>query len=150
MPIAIVVRTNLAAFLDFQAPIGTLDRRTTLAQVFDRFRRNACEWHRCEQRRVSGDSRICEHEGGRLERISQSPHERGLKGVQLIISDRSLGLAESAAEFFPDAAWQVAAAKDRERDLRRTASRSGHPRRCGADPTAQPPTALRQVFVESI
>jgi putative transposase len=32
--------------------------------------------------------------------------ERGLKGVQLIISDACLGLAESAAEFFPDAAWQ--------------------------------------------
>jgi transposase-like protein len=32
--------------------------------------------------------------------------ERGLKGVQLIISDACIGLAESAAEFFPDAAWQ--------------------------------------------
>ena len=32
--------------------------------------------------------------------------ERGLKGVQLIISDACLGLAESAAEFFPDAGWQ--------------------------------------------
>jgi transposase-like protein len=32
--------------------------------------------------------------------------ERGLKGVRLIISDACLGLAESTAEFFPDAAWQ--------------------------------------------
>jgi putative transposase len=32
--------------------------------------------------------------------------ERGLTGVQLIISDACIGLAESAAEFFPDAAWQ--------------------------------------------
>jgi transposase-like protein len=32
--------------------------------------------------------------------------ERGLKGVCLIISDACIGLAESAAEFFPDAAWQ--------------------------------------------
>ena len=32
--------------------------------------------------------------------------ERGLKGVQLIVSDACIGLAESAAEFFPDAAWQ--------------------------------------------
>jgi putative transposase len=32
--------------------------------------------------------------------------ERGLRGVQLIISDACLGLSESAAEFFPDAAWQ--------------------------------------------
>jgi putative transposase len=31
---------------------------------------------------------------------------RGLAGVRLIISDACLGLAESAAEFFPDAAWQ--------------------------------------------
>ncbi len=32
--------------------------------------------------------------------------ERGLKGVQLIVSDACMGLAESAAEFFPDAGWQ--------------------------------------------
>jgi len=32
--------------------------------------------------------------------------ERGLTGVRLIISDACLGLAESAAEFFPDAGWQ--------------------------------------------
>ena len=32
--------------------------------------------------------------------------ERGLKGVRLIISGACMGLSESAAEFFPDAAWQ--------------------------------------------
>jgi putative transposase len=32
--------------------------------------------------------------------------ERGLSSVRLIISDACMGLAESAAEFFPDAAWQ--------------------------------------------
>jgi transposase-like protein len=32
--------------------------------------------------------------------------ERGLRGVRLIISDACLGLAESAAEFSPEAAWQ--------------------------------------------
>jgi putative transposase len=32
--------------------------------------------------------------------------ERGLKGVDLITSDACMGLAESAAEFFPDARWQ--------------------------------------------
>src|SRR4029077_6198900 len=32
--------------------------------------------------------------------------ERGLSGVRLIISDACLGLAESATEFFPEAAWQ--------------------------------------------
>jgi putative transposase len=32
--------------------------------------------------------------------------ERGLTGIRLIISDACLGLCESAAEFFSDAAWQ--------------------------------------------
>jgi transposase-like protein len=32
--------------------------------------------------------------------------ERGLKGVQLIISDACRGLVESAAEYLPDALWQ--------------------------------------------
>ena len=32
--------------------------------------------------------------------------ECGLKGVELITSDACIGLAESAAEFFPDARWQ--------------------------------------------
>ena len=32
--------------------------------------------------------------------------ERGLAGVQLIISDACLGLVEAAAELFPDAQWQ--------------------------------------------
>src|SRR5262249_4668667 len=32
--------------------------------------------------------------------------ERGLKGVRLITSDACIGLAESAAEFFLEAAWQ--------------------------------------------
>lgn len=33
---------------------------------------------------------------------------RGLKGVRMIISDACMGLAESAAEYFPDADWQDA------------------------------------------
>jgi putative transposase len=32
--------------------------------------------------------------------------ERGLKGVRLIISDKSLGLVEALGEFFPEAQWQ--------------------------------------------
>lgn len=32
--------------------------------------------------------------------------ERGLKGVELIVSDACMGLVESVAEFYPDAAWQ--------------------------------------------
>jgi len=31
---------------------------------------------------------------------------RGLKGVELIVSDACMGLVESAAEFYPDASWQ--------------------------------------------
>jgi len=45
-------------------------------------------------------------EGGQdwLERVSQA--SQGLKGIRLITSDACIGLAESTAEFFPDAAWQ--------------------------------------------
>ncbi len=32
--------------------------------------------------------------------------ERGLAGVQLIISDACLGLVEAACELFPEAQWQ--------------------------------------------
>jgi transposase-like protein len=32
--------------------------------------------------------------------------ERGLKGVELIISDKCLGLVEALGEFYPDASWQ--------------------------------------------
>ena len=32
--------------------------------------------------------------------------ERGLTGVQLVISDACLGLAESIGDFYPDAYWQ--------------------------------------------
>jgi putative transposase len=32
--------------------------------------------------------------------------QRGLKGVQLIISDKCMGLVESIGEFYPDARWQ--------------------------------------------
>ena len=32
--------------------------------------------------------------------------DRGLKGVQLILSDACMGLVESASEYYPDALWQ--------------------------------------------
>ncbi len=32
--------------------------------------------------------------------------DRGLKGVELIVSDKCLGLVENLAEFYPDARWQ--------------------------------------------
>jgi putative transposase len=49
---------------------------------------------------------ICE--GAKEEKAGFLKHlkERGLNGVRLIISDACLGLCESAAEFFPEAAWQ--------------------------------------------
>jgi transposase-like protein len=37
---------------------------------------------------------------------SSSTSKRGLKGIRLIVSDACLGIAESAAEFFPEADWQ--------------------------------------------
>ena len=36
----------------------------------------------------------------------RSLKERGLKGVELIVSDKCLGLVESLAEFYPEAKWQ--------------------------------------------
>jgi putative transposase len=50
-------------------------------------------------------------EGGREDKEGWSKFlrhlkDRGLKGVRLVISDKCLGLVESAAEFFPDALWQ--------------------------------------------
>ena len=36
----------------------------------------------------------------------RSLKERGLSGVRLFASDKCLGLVDSLAEFFPDAAWQ--------------------------------------------
>jgi putative transposase len=32
--------------------------------------------------------------------------QRGLKGIQLVISDKCLGLVEALSKFFPDARWQ--------------------------------------------
>jgi len=32
--------------------------------------------------------------------------QRGLKGIQLVVSDRCLGLVEALSKFFPDARWQ--------------------------------------------
>ena len=43
---------------------------------------------------------------GRLERFLKHLKERGLSGVQLIISDACLGLVESLPDFYPEARWQ--------------------------------------------
>ncbi|AQT68808.1 Transposase [Anaerohalosphaera lusitana] len=50
-------------------------------------------------------------EGGKEDRdgwsgFLRSLKQRGLKGVQLVVSDKCLGLVESLGEFFPDARWQ--------------------------------------------
>jgi putative transposase len=50
-------------------------------------------------------------EGGREDKEGWSKFlrhlkDRGLKGVRLVISDKCIGLVESATEFFPDALWQ--------------------------------------------
>jgi transposase-like protein len=42
-----------------------------------------------------------------VELLAQASQGAWLTGVRLIISDACLGLAESAAKFFPYAAWQV-------------------------------------------
>ena len=64
----------------------------------------------CEQRGLSGDSwhlRGCQRGQSGLELGSSSTSKSAAsKGVRLIISDACLGLSESAAEFFSDAAWQ--------------------------------------------
>ena len=41
-----------------------------------------------------------------MELVPQAPQGTGVAGGRLIISDACLGLAESAAEFFPQAQWQ--------------------------------------------
>ena len=47
-------------------------------------------------------------QGGQIRLVGVSRHlvDRGLKGVQLIISDACRGLMESAAEYLPEARWQ--------------------------------------------
>jgi len=50
-------------------------------------------------------------EGGREDKEGWSKFlshlkQRGLKSVRLVISDKCLGLVESATEFFPEASWQ--------------------------------------------
>ena len=64
---------------------------------------------RRQRRRLSQILGICE--GAKEDKAGWSGFlkhlkARGLSGVRLIISDACLGLAESAAEFFPEAAWQ--------------------------------------------
>ena len=41
-----------------------------------------------------------------MDTLLRGAADRGLAGVQLIISDACLGLIEAAGELFPDAQWQ--------------------------------------------
>lgn len=54
--------------------------------------------------------------------------KRGLRGVQLIISDACLGLVEAAAECYPKAHWQRRGPLVSERLCRRSARPDGHRR----------------------
>ena len=86
---------------------------------------------------------------------------RGLHGVRLIVSDACMGLAESAAEFFPEAAWQrcidralvpqrlqpraldqgARGCRDAESDPRRRGPRGGSAAGCPSDREAARPAA---------
>ena len=71
--------------------------------------RLAASCDRRERARLSEILGICE--GAKEDKTGWSAFlkhlkERGLKGVRLITSDACIGLAESAAEFFLEAAWQ--------------------------------------------
>ena len=57
--------------------------------------------------------------------------ERGLTGVRLIVSDACMGLAETAAEFFPEALWQRCAGRRSART--ESAKETGHYPQHGAD-----------------
>ena len=74
--------------------------------------------------------------------------DRGLNGVQLIISDACRGLMESAAENLPDARWQCcvvtfigtssAMCRPRRSAKWSTCSKPSIPRRTATQPTARP------------
>ena len=73
-----------------------------------------CWWPAPSIRRVFGDFGICE--GAKEDKSGWSAFlrhlvDRGLNGVQLIISDACRGLVESAAEYLPtlsgSAAWFI-------------------------------------------
>src|SRR5207244_5568732 len=102
---------GLAQSSDRGRPSVCLSRRhRAQAQLGRRgAQRLAAGCDRREQARLSGDSRhLRGGEGGQdgLSAFLKHLKERGLKGVRLITSDACIGLAESAAEFFPEAAWQ--------------------------------------------
>ena len=64
--------------------------------------RRGLRWSSADSRSGRGQKEYLEGWRGFLRHLK----ERGLAGVQLIISDACIGLVEAAAELFPDAQWQ--------------------------------------------
>ncbi|MCY4276734.1 MAG: IS256 family transposase [Gammaproteobacteria bacterium] len=58
------------------------------------------------RRRVLGVAEGCKEDKAGWLGFLKRLRKRGLSGVRLIVSDACLGLAEAAAEVFPDAGWQ--------------------------------------------
>lgn len=57
-------------------------------------------------REILGVSEGAKEDGPSWTAFLRELKQRGLKGVQLFVSDRCLGLVENLAEFYPEASWQ--------------------------------------------
>jgi transposase-like protein len=57
-------------------------------------------------REVLGVAEGAKEDAGSWRGFLRHLKERGLAGVRLFVTDKCVGLAESLAEFYPDAAWQ--------------------------------------------
>jgi putative transposase len=57
-------------------------------------------------REILGVSEGAKEDGASWTAFLRELKQRGLKGVQLFISDKCLGLVENLAEFYPEAKWQ--------------------------------------------
>lgn len=57
-------------------------------------------------REVLGVCEGAKEDGESWRQFLRQLKERGLKGVKLFVTDKCLGLVESLAEFYPEAAWQ--------------------------------------------
>jgi len=77
---------------------GWLPERKTIRAQFAR-RRNG-------YREILGVSEGAKEDGPSWTAFLRELKQRGLKGVQLFVSDKCLGLVENRAEFYPDAKWQ--------------------------------------------
>lgn len=57
-------------------------------------------------REILGVSEGAKEDGPSWTGFLRELKQRGLKGVELFVSDKSLGLVENLAEFYPEAKWQ--------------------------------------------